>query len=104
MSDEAILLDGTVTARAIRAEVAEGVKALKAEKGVTPHLAAVLIGDNPASEAYVSMKQKACGWVKMASSVHRLGADTSQEQAEALVESLNANPEVSGILVQHPLP
>lgn len=104
MTNTAILLDGTATARAIRAEVADGVKALKSERGSTPHLAAVLIGENPASETYVAMKQKACGWVGIASSVHRLGADATQEQAESLVNRLNFDPEVSGILVQHPLP
>jgi methylenetetrahydrofolate dehydrogenase (NADP+) / methenyltetrahydrofolate cyclohydrolase len=101
---EAILLDGTATARTIRAEVAEGVKALKASRGITPHLAAVLIGRNPASETYVAMKQKACGWVGMASSVHQLDEDATQEEAEALVTRLNDDPDVSGILVQHPLP
>jgi methylenetetrahydrofolate dehydrogenase (NADP+)/methenyltetrahydrofolate cyclohydrolase len=99
-----VLLDGTATARAIRAEIAEGVLELKARQGVIPHLAAVLIGVNPASETYVTMKQKACGWVGILSSVHRLGEDATQAEAEALVEGLNADPNVSGILVQHPLP
>lgn len=101
---KAILLDGTATARTIRTEIAEAVRAFKQERGVVPHLAAVLIGDNPASETYVAMKQKACGWVGMESSVHRLPTDTTQEEAEALVERLNADPHVHGILVQHPLP
>ena len=104
MSSEAIILDGTATAKTIRGEVAEGVKALIAAQGITPHLAAVLIGANPASETYVAMKQKACKWVGMDSSVHRLPADCSQAQAEDLVAQLNADPKVSGILVQHPLP
>jgi methylenetetrahydrofolate dehydrogenase (NADP+)/methenyltetrahydrofolate cyclohydrolase len=98
------LLDGTATARTIRAEIAAQVKALQAERGITPHLAAVLIGENPASETYVGMKQKSCRWVGMESSVHRLGAEATQEEAEALVAALNADPRVSGILVQHPLP
>ena len=101
---QAVLLDGTATAKAIRAEIADGVKALRAGKGVAPHLAAVLIGANPASETYVSMKQKACKWVGMESSVHRLGEDATQEQAQNLVRELNADKRVSGILVQHPLP
>ena len=100
----AALLDGTATARAIRAELAEGVQSFKAKTGKIPHLAAVLIGADPASETYVSMKQKACGWIGMASSVHRLGANATQAEAEELVERLNSDPEVSGILVQHPLP
>ena len=100
----AALLDGTATARAIRAELTAQVKALKAERGIVPHLAAVLIGADPASETYVAMKQKACGWAGIESSVHRLPADTTQAEAESLVERLNADPNVSGILVQHPVP
>ena len=67
-------------------------------------LAAVLIGADHASETYVGMKQKACRWVGMDSSVHRLSADATQADAEALVARLNADPAVSGILVQHPVP
>lgn len=101
---EAVILDGTATARTIRSEVADGVKALQASRVITPHLAAVLIGADPASETYVAMKQKACKWVGMNSSVHRLPADCTQAEAENLVAGLNADPNVSGILVQHPLP
>lgn len=100
----AILLDGTATSKAIRAETAAGVKRLQAEGGATPHLAAVLIGANPASETYVSMKTRMCERTGILSSVHRLGEDCTQAEAEDLVRRLNANPEVSGILVQHPLP
>lgn len=100
----AVLMDGTATARAIRAEIAAGVAALRAAGKPAPHLAAVLIGADPASETYVTMKQKACKWVGMESSVHRLGAECTQAEAEALVAGLNADPAVSGILVQHPLP
>lgn len=100
----AVLMDGVATARAIRAEIQLSVRVFKEKHGKSPHLAAVLIGADPASETYVSMKQKACSWVGMDSSVHRLGVDATQEQAEALVETLNADPAVSGILVQHPLP
>ena len=100
----AVILDGTATARVIRTEITEEVAALKSAGGVTPHLAAVLIGADPASETYVSMKQKACGWVGMGSSVHRLPADATQEQAEELVHRLNADPHITGILVQHPIP
>ncbi len=102
--DGATLLDGTATAKAIRAEIAQSVKKFRTATNRAPHLAAVLIGADPASETYVSMKQKACGWVDMESSVHRLSVNATQEDAEALVEGLNADPAVSGILVQHPLP
>ncbi len=100
----AVLMDGTATARAIRAEIAQGVTELVGAGRPAPHLAAVLIGADPASETYVSMKQKACRWVGMDSSVHRLGTDCSQAQAEDLVARLNADEAISGILVQHPLP
>ena len=100
----AILLDGTATAKAIRSEIAEGVERLKAARGITPQLAAVLIGADPASETYVAMKQKACGWVGMRSSVHRLSKSASQAEAEDLVSGLNQDPAVTGILVQHPVP
>jgi methylenetetrahydrofolate dehydrogenase (NADP+) / methenyltetrahydrofolate cyclohydrolase len=100
----ATLLDGTATARAIRAETAEKVRAFRAKHGAAPHLAAVLIGADPASETYVTMKQKACGWVGMDSSVHRLDANATQQETEALVDRLNADGAVSGILIQHPLP
>lgn len=100
----AVLLDGSAVAKAIREELKAEVKALQDFRGITPHLAAVLIGANPASETYVAMKQKACRQIGMESSVHRLSETASQEAAEALVEGLNADPAVSGILVQHPLP
>ncbi len=98
-----LLLDGMATARTLRAEIAAQVSELKA-KGVTPHLAAVLIGADPASETYVAMKQKACKWVGMDSSIHRLPDTATQAEAEDLVERLNNDPAISGILVQHPLP
>jgi len=103
-STGAVLLDGTAMARTIRSEINDGVRQFRADHGKAPHLAAVLIGANPASETYVSMKQKACGWVGMDSSVHRLGPNATQAEAEALVAALNADPDVDGILVQHPLP
>jgi methylenetetrahydrofolate dehydrogenase (NADP+)/methenyltetrahydrofolate cyclohydrolase len=104
VTQRAQILDGSATAKVIRAEIAEQVARWKAARCRAPHLAAVLIGANPASETYVAMKQKACRQVGMDSSVHRLGEDATQEQAEALVRRLNADPTVSGILVQHPLP
>ncbi len=104
MSERARILDGTATAKIIRQEVAAEVKALVSTGARVPHLAAVLIGDDPASHTYVGMKQKACSWVGMQSSVHRLPASCSQEEAIALVQGLNDSSEVTGILVQHPLP
>jgi methylenetetrahydrofolate dehydrogenase (NADP+) / methenyltetrahydrofolate cyclohydrolase len=100
----ATLLDGQVTARAIRKETAEAVKRLQVERGITPRLAAVLVGDDPASESYVRAKGKACGWVGIGSETHRVPANASQAEVEALIERLNADAAVHGILVQHPLP
>lgn len=98
------LLDGQATARAIRAEIKERVRALKASSSITPRLAAVLVGDNPASEAYVAMKGKTAGWVGIDSETHRLPVDSTQQQVEDLIDRLNDDPLVHGILVQHPLP
>jgi len=100
----AVLLDGQATAREIRREVAQEVRTLKEARGIEPRLAAVLVGDNPASEAYVGMKGKACGWVGIGSETHRLPDSASQAQVEELIDQLNADPRVHGILVQHPLP
>jgi methylenetetrahydrofolate dehydrogenase (NADP+)/methenyltetrahydrofolate cyclohydrolase len=98
------ILDGQATARSIRAEVKQRVNALREQQGITPRLAAVLIGGNPASEAYVGMKGKACEWVGMESETHRLPEDATQEAAENLIDRLNADTAVHGILVQHPIP
>jgi methylenetetrahydrofolate dehydrogenase (NADP+)/methenyltetrahydrofolate cyclohydrolase len=97
------LLDGQQTARIIRGEIKERVEALKAKTGITPTLAAVLVGDNPASEAYVGMKGKACGWVGMGSETFRLPAESTQVEVESLIDRLNADSGIHGILVQHPV-
>jgi len=98
------LLDGQQTARAIRGETRERVERIRAERGITPKLAAVLVGADPASEAYVGMKGKACGWVGMESETCRLPAESTQAEVEALIDRLNADRTVHGILVQHPVP
>jgi 5,10-methylene-tetrahydrofolate dehydrogenase/methenyl tetrahydrofolate cyclohydrolase len=97
------LIDGKALAAQIRAEVAARAAAL-AERGVRGGLAAVLVGDNPASHTYVRMKRKACAEVGIQSFYYELPAETSQADLEALVESLNARADVHGILVQLPLP
>ena len=101
---EPILLDGAATAKAIRAEVATRAAKLKEAYGVTPGLAAVLAGDNPASITYVSMKRKACAKAGITSFEHVFGADATQEEVLACIRALNNNPNVHGILVQHPMP
>lgn len=100
----ATILDGTTTALAIRAEIAERAAAIKAAKGITPKLAAVLVGDDPASEAYVNMKGKACRKAGMDSETHILSRESTQEEVEGLIRRLNADQSVHGILVQHPIP
>jgi methylenetetrahydrofolate dehydrogenase (NADP+)/methenyltetrahydrofolate cyclohydrolase len=97
------ILDGAAMARQIRGEVAERVRAL-AERGVTAGLAAVLVGDDEPSKIYVSMKQKDCAEVGIHSERHELPQEAGQAELMALVERLNADPAVHGILVQLPLP
>lgn len=98
------LLDGKQLAQTMQAEIAAGVADLVKSRGVQPGLAAVLVGDNPASQVYVRNKRKACEKAGMASWLHELPADTSQAQLLELVARLNADPAVHGILVQLPLP
>lgn len=99
----ATLIDGKALAANMRENLAQDVAALK-EKGVVPGLAVVLVGDDPASRVYVSMKEKACAKVGIYSDEHRLPAETSQEELLALVEQLNNDARIDGILVQLPLP
>lgn len=98
------IIDGTAIAAEVRAEVADKVTARVAAGKSRPGLATVLVGENPASEVYVRMKQRACEKAGIQSFGHRLTADVSQEELEKLVADLNANPQVNGILVQLPLP
>lgn len=98
------IIDGTAIAEALRAKVAEEVAERLAKGLPRPGLATVLVGDNPASEVYVRMKQKACEKAGIQSFGHRLPADIPQRELEQLVADLNANPEIHGILVQLPLP
>ncbi|NOZ94846.1 MAG: bifunctional methylenetetrahydrofolate dehydrogenase/methenyltetrahydrofolate cyclohydrolase FolD [Acidobacteria bacterium] len=97
------ILDGKKVAAQIRAEVAEQVAEL-APQGVVPRLDAVLVGDDPASRVYVGSKARTCAKLGMASETHVLPGDTPQAGLEALIDRLNADPEVDGILVQLPLP
>jgi len=98
------IIDGKQVAAEIRAELAQQVQALTQRHGITPGLATVLVGDNPASVSYVTAKGKACQELGMKSFQHTLPASTSQQELLALVGQLNRNPEVHGILVQLPLP
>jgi len=98
------LIDGTAIAEAIRSEIKAGVTALKAAKGITPGLATVLVGDDPASATYVRNKHKACAEVGIMSFGYELPANTSQDAVLALVAELSLRQDVHGILVQVPLP
>src|SRR4029077_7152561 len=98
------ILDGKALAEPMQPETAAGVAALVATGGPKPGLATVLVGDDPASHVYVRGKRRACEKAGMLSVHHELPATTSQAELLALVASLNANPEVHGILVQLPLP
>jgi len=100
----AVLLDGKQLAQQMQAELQTEVEAFTAQTGVRPGLAAVLVGDNPASRTYVSNKRKACERVGIASWLHELPAATTQTQLLDLVGQLNRDPAVHGILVQLPLP
>ncbi len=98
------LIDGKVAAAALRAQVGEQVALLKEATGITPGLAVVLVGKDPASAVYVRNKGKATIAAGMNSIEHRLEASTSQADLLALVDQLNKDPAVHGILVQLPLP
>ncbi|MTI94885.1 MAG: bifunctional methylenetetrahydrofolate dehydrogenase/methenyltetrahydrofolate cyclohydrolase FolD [Firmicutes bacterium] len=98
------IIDGKQVAKLLRKDMTEKVAKLKAEKNIVPGLAVVLVGDDPASATYVRMKAKACSQVGLYSEVHRLDADVSEQTVLDLVEKLNADDKIHGILVQLPLP
>jgi 5,10-methylene-tetrahydrofolate dehydrogenase/methenyl tetrahydrofolate cyclohydrolase len=98
------LIDGKQIAADVRAETRDGVAKLKEETGVVAGLATVLVGDDPASHKYVSMKRKACAEAGIESFHHELGADATQDEVLGLVRDLGADNRVHGILVQLPLP
>jgi 5,10-methylene-tetrahydrofolate dehydrogenase/methenyl tetrahydrofolate cyclohydrolase len=98
------MIDGTGIAADVRRQVTEEVAALKTRSGMVPNLSVVLVGDDPGSQSYVSSKGKASREAGMDSVTHRLPATAAQKEVEDLVASLNADPNVNGILVQLPLP
>jgi methylenetetrahydrofolate dehydrogenase (NADP+)/methenyltetrahydrofolate cyclohydrolase len=100
----AIVIDGSAVAHRMRQEIAAAAAELAESAGVVPGLAAVLVGDDPASATYVRMKEKACGDAGFHSRVARLPADTTQDALLRLVAELNADRRIHGILVQLPLP
>ncbi len=98
------IIDGKQVAADIRQELQQEVAALGAKCGLQPGLAVVLVGADPASQSYVTAKEKACAEIGVYSSDNRLPAETSEEQLLALIEQLNNDPKIHGILVQLPLP
>jgi methylenetetrahydrofolate dehydrogenase (NADP+)/methenyltetrahydrofolate cyclohydrolase len=98
------IIDGKAFAEGLRGRLATEVAALKAQHGFVPGLAVVLVGEDPASQVYVRNKAKQTSEVGMASFEHKLAKETGQAELLALVERLNADPKVNGILVQLPLP
>ena len=104
MAELAQVIDGKIYSERLRAGVAEEVAALKAAHGLTPGLAVVLVGDDPASQIYVKSKGEKSREAGMHSVTHRLPEATTQDELMALVAALNADPAIHGILVQLPLP
>jgi methylenetetrahydrofolate dehydrogenase (NADP+) / methenyltetrahydrofolate cyclohydrolase len=100
----ATLLDGKALAEKIRTEVAAEVCEFTRRTGVKPCLAAVLVGEDPASQVYVRSKQRACEQNGLTSRLHRLAAETTTDELLSQIDQLNREPDVHGILVQLPLP
>lgn len=99
-----IIIDGKKTAQEIKSEIAIRVAEIKAEGGKTPHLAAVLVGSDGASQTYVGAKVKSCEEVGFKSTLVRLEADVTEEELLKVVEDINTNPDIDGLIVQLPLP
>ena len=99
-----ILIDGKKTAQDIKNEIAARVSEIKQEGGKQPHLAAILVGEDGASQTYVGAKVKACEEVGFTSTLVRLSAEVSEEELLRTVEDINQNPDIDGLIVQLPLP
>jgi methylenetetrahydrofolate dehydrogenase (NADP+)/methenyltetrahydrofolate cyclohydrolase len=100
---ETQVISGKVLSQQLRGWIAQKVQSLK-NQGTTPGLAVVLVGDDPASHSYVAGKEKACKELGMFNRDIRLSADTSEERILSIVQELNDDPSIHGILVQLPLP
>jgi methylenetetrahydrofolate dehydrogenase (NADP+) / methenyltetrahydrofolate cyclohydrolase len=98
------LIDGKKIAENIKREIAIEVERIKDKGGKVPHLAAILVGEDPASDTYVSSKSKACKEVGFDSSTYRFPADVSEKELLETVEFINNDPEIDGLIVQLPLP
>lgn len=98
------LLDGKALSQKIETNIANSVKEFKKETGLIPGLAVILVGQDPASAAYVNMKKKACDRVGFYSVTHEMPEDISQDAIENTIKMMNTNPNIDGILIQLPLP
>lgn len=98
------VIDGRSLAKKVEEEVKEGVQRLKAEKGIIPGLATILVGEDPASKMYVRLKHKACERTGIHAEDHNLPASTSQEELTTHIKQLNLRDDIHGILLQLPLP
>ena len=100
----ATIIDGKAVTAKLREEIKNQSAAFEKETGIKPGLAVIIVGDDPASQVYVRNKGKACEEVGFYSEIHRLAAETTEEELLSLVHSLNENEKIHGILVQSPLP
>ncbi len=100
----AMIIDGKAVSAQVRAEIAADTKAFSDRTGIVPGLAVVIVGNDPASQVYVRNKRRACAEVGFYSEGYELPEETTQDELEALVDKLNADPKIHGILVQLPLP
>jgi methylenetetrahydrofolate dehydrogenase (NADP+) / methenyltetrahydrofolate cyclohydrolase len=100
----ATIIDGREVAARVRGEVANEVASLTERRGTPPGLATILVGDDPASAIYVANKRKACAEVGIADLHRPLPAESTQDEVAAVIEELNADPDVTGILLQLPVP
>jgi methylenetetrahydrofolate dehydrogenase (NADP+)/methenyltetrahydrofolate cyclohydrolase len=98
------LLDGRETAKKIKQEIADEVAAMLDRDEMGPHLAAIIVGDDPASHTYVNSKEKSCREVGIISSIYRYPADITEEELLETVRFINADDEINGLIVQLPLP
>ncbi|NPE31653.1 bifunctional methylenetetrahydrofolate dehydrogenase/methenyltetrahydrofolate cyclohydrolase, partial [Methanococcoides sp. SA1] len=103
-TDNTKIIDGRAIAKKVEAEVKADVEKLISEKGVTPGLSAILVGEDPASKMYVRLKHKACERVGIFAEDQHLPEDITQEELLAVISSLNARNDIHGILLQLPLP
>ena len=98
------ILDGTAVSAHIKSQLKKEAELLKAETGKIPHLAAVLVGNDPASEAYVGSKVRTCEELGFGSTLLRFESDITEEKLLEVIKQLNADDQINGILVQLPLP